>query len=400
MGIYLNQGQKIIVNEAVKWFHQGNEQVFQIQGPPGTGKSFVMNAIVDALGLNRDRVAPMSYIGAAAINMRVKGFHNAKTIHSWLYMPVEDIYYDEDGHIVMDNYFHKPKKKLTFVPKPLGDIDLMVMDEAYATPLSMKAEIESRNKPILAAGDRDQLSPVKDAPAYLVDGKIYFLDEIMRQEAGSAIVYLSRRIRDGLPLHCGWYGNVLVIEKEDLNDDLIRKANVIICGRNDTRDMMNKYIREKLLGKTSDVPQFGERMVCRKNNFQLDLDGISLANGLMGMVTSHVDPSVFDGKTYTIDFQPDLMRKPFKRLKCDYKYLVASHENRLAMKSNPRFYPGEKFEYAYAITSHISQGSEWDKGIYLEEALNPTMDSRLAYVGLTRFRQACVYVKRKRVKYY
>ena len=191
MGIMLNRGQTEIVNEAIRWYRQGNEQVFQIQGPPGTGKSVTLNAIIDALGLDRERVAPMSFIGAAAINMRVKGFYNAKTIHSWLYHPVEEELRDEHGRLVLDTYFNKPKKVLRFEPKPLNDIDLMVMDEAYATPYSMKAEIESRNKPIIAAGDRDQLSPVKDYPAYLVDGKIHYLTEIMRQAEGSAIIYLS-----------------------------------------------------------------------------------------------------------------------------------------------------------------------------------------------------------------
>ena len=399
MGIILNPGQRVIVEEAKKWYRSANEQVFQIQGPPGTGKSVTLNAIIDELGLNRDHVAPMSFIGAAAINMRVKGFYNAKTIHSWLYRPVEQVMLDESGKPIIDSYFNKPKKHLVFEPKPLGDIDLMVIDEAYATPLSLKKDIECRNKLILAAGDKDQLSPVKDAPAYLVDGKIYYLDEIMRQEEGSAIIYLSQRIKQGLPIHSGYYSNVLVIENEELNDDIISRAEVIICGRNDTRDIMNNHIRRDILRKTSRVPEYGERMVCRKNNFHLEVDGISLANGLMGKVTSHVDPSSFNNKTYTIDFQPDLMGRPFQRLQCDYNYLLADNDKRQQLKLD-RFSRGEKFEYAYAITSHISQGSEWDKGIYLEEHLNPSMDARLAYVGLTRFRKSCIFVKAKRRKYY
>lgn len=399
MGIMLNRGQTEIVNEAIKWYRQGNEQVFQIQGPPGTGKSVTLNAIIDALGLDRERVAPMSFIGAAAINMRVKGFYNAKTIHSWLYHPVEEELRDEHGRLVMDTYFNKPKKVLRFEPKPLNDIDLMVMDEAYATPYSMKAEIESRDKPIIAAGDRDQLSPVKDYPAYLVDGKIHYLTEIMRQAEGSAIIYLSQRINNHLPIHKGWYGNVLVIDRDELTDEMIMLSDVVICGKNDTRDEMNKYIREGLLRKTTATPTFGERMVCRKNNFNVEVDGISLANGLMGSVVNTVDPSCYDGKHYIIDFRPDLLNNYFRRIHCDYAYLLANNKDRQLIKMD-KFSKGEKFEYAYAITAHISQGSEWNKGIYLEEFLSPDINTRLSYVGLTRFRQRCIFVKRKQRKYY
>lgn len=399
MGILLNHGQQEIVKAAIDWYRKGNEQVFQIQGPPGTGKSVTLNAIIDALGLNRDRVAPMSFIGAAAINMRVKGFYNAKTIHSWLYHPVEVELRDADGKLILDEYFHKPKKVLRFEPKPLNDIDLMVMDEAYATPYSMKEELESRTKPIIAAGDRDQLAPVKDYPAYLETGKIYYLTEIMRQAEGSAIIYLSQRINNQLPIHKGWYGNVLVIDRDELTDEMIMQSDVVVCGKNDTRDQMNHYIREGLLHKTVPTPTFGERMVCRKNNFTVEVDGISLANGLMGRVVSHVDPSCYDGKQYIIDFRPDLLANYFRRIHCDYSYLLADHKKRQEIKMD-KFSKGEKFEYAYCITAHISQGSEWNKGIYLEEFLAPEMNTRLSYVGLTRFRDRCIFVKRKRRKYY
>ena len=65
-----------------------------------------MNAIIDAIGIDKNRVAPMAYVGAAAINMRLKGLENAKTIHSWIYetieMPVKDI----NGKIVMNKYLY------------------------------------------------------------------------------------------------------------------------------------------------------------------------------------------------------------------------------------------------------------------------------------------------------
>ena len=60
---------------------------------------------------------------------------------------------------------------------------------------------------------------------------------------------------------------------------------------------------------------------------------------------------------------------------------------------------GEFFEYAYALTTHSAQGSEYNSGIYIEEFLRPDMQNQLIYTGITRFRQNLIYVKRTR-RYY
>lgn len=49
-------------------------------------------------------VAPMAYIGQAAINMRVNGLKNAKTIHSWIYHYTEVVVRDKNGNPVMDEF--------------------------------------------------------------------------------------------------------------------------------------------------------------------------------------------------------------------------------------------------------------------------------------------------------
>ena len=104
----LTDKQQFIVDQAVKWYKNSSEQVFQFAGNPGTGKSVVMDAIIDAIGIDRKRVAPMAYVGAAAINMRLKGLENAKTVHSWIYETVEVPVRDAHGKIVMNKYFNRP----------------------------------------------------------------------------------------------------------------------------------------------------------------------------------------------------------------------------------------------------------------------------------------------------
>ena len=396
-----NKGQIEAIKEAVLWNKRDNEQVFQLSGNPGTGKTVVLNAIIDAIGADRSRIAPMSYVGAAAINMRVKGMNNARTIHSWLYEPIEVPVLDKDGNPVMDTYYNRPKKRIQFVPRDLNGIDYFIIDEGGFVPYSMKKEIESRGIKIIVAGDIDQLPPVNDKPAYLYEGKVHMLTEIMRQNESSGIVYLSQRAKRGLPIHRGIYGNVMVIYENEMTDDMIRYSDAIICGRNTTRDKMNDYIRYNLKGIQSNTPVCGDRLICKQNNWGIEVDGINLVNGLTGTCMNTVVPTSFDskGKTFSIDFMPDLLNSKFGNLNVDYKYFTSPFQVRKELKSSP-YGVGEKFEFGYSITTHSAQGSEYNNGIYIEEPMSRDITNKLNFVGLTRFRNACIYVKPRPKRYY
>lgn len=403
----LNKGQQKIVNEAVKWYYNGDNQVFQYSGNAGTGKSVVLNAIIKRLGLSIDEIAPMSFIGAAAIVMRLKGLTNAKTIHSWLFNPVERVKVDKNGFMVKNDYLDRPIFGIDFEPKPLDHVKLIVIDEAGAVPrriksetgdeIDLKYEIESRGIKIIACGDLDQLPPVGDEPAYLTSGKIYILDEIMRQSEGSAIVYLAQRAKQGLPIHKGNYGNVLVIDNDELTSTMLERSDMVICGKNITRDKINTTIRNNI-GYFSNIPNYGERLVCRKNNWKLENNGINLANGLIGTVVNQPDVSRFDGKTFSIDFRPDMLNTPFTNIQCDYNYFTAPSDLKYKYKYS-KYNMSEKFEFAYCITTHISQGSQYKHGTYIEEYLNKDINKNLNYTGITRFSDAMIYVKQKR-KFY
>ena len=165
MGIQLNKEQQYVVNEGVRFFKHSSEQVFQYAGYAGTGKSVVLFAILERLGIPLHRVAPMAYIGQASVVMRLKGLRNAKTIHSWLYKPVENYKLDENGNIISDYYFNRPKFELGFEPKPLENIGVILIDEAGSVPYEQKQEIESRGIKIIATGDLGQLPPVTGNPA-------------------------------------------------------------------------------------------------------------------------------------------------------------------------------------------------------------------------------------------
>lgn len=394
----LNKQQAYVLNKCVDWYFNSSEQVFQFSGGPGTGKSFLLNNIIKALGLSLNEIAPMSYIGCACIVMRTKGLSNAKTIHSTLFRPVEVMEIDDNGKVVFDTYFNRPKYKLGMEPRPLDGIKLLIIDEGGSVPYSLRDEILSRGIKVLVCGDLDQLPPVADKPAFLYTGKVYRLTECMRQAAGSSIVYLADRAIKGLPIQPGLYNDSLVIYEDELTDQMLTYAEMFICGKNKTRDYINKRYRQNILNIHSDIPRFGEKVICRKNNWMLEVDGISLANGLLGTVINDPGVQSFDNKTYKMDFKPINLNVYFKDLVCDYSYIKAPYEMKTMIKNN-RYSLGEKFEFAYAISCHLSQGSQFRNGIYLEEFLSKDIQKNLNYTGITRFSQGMIYVKKKR-KYF
>ena len=399
----LNHSQQIVFNQAIEWWNTKNSQTFEISGPPGSGKTFLINEIIDSLGIDRDRIAPMAYTGAAAINMRTKGMYNAKTCFSWLYRCFEVPVLKPDGTPVYDKVFNKPKTRLEFVPiSHLSDIDLIIVDESGMITPEMRKVIDSMNLPVLAVGDLNQLPPITGSSGYLNNpSTVHTLNEIVRQESSNTIIQFSQMALRGLDIPIGHHGNVYVIYDDQLNDEIIKNSQIIICSRNSTRDEMISRVRNNILGIRSNLPVHGERLVCRKNNWEQEVGGISLTNGLLGNVINYPDASSMDLKnlTYKLSFKPDIIPEAFINLDADYRYLLADHKTRNDLK-NSKYSFGDKFEFGYAITTHMSQGSEFDNGIYIEEYLRKDINNRLHYVGLTRFKRICVYVKHRPKKYY
>jgi len=396
MAITLNQGQQYVCDSVVDWYNNSSGTLVNIIGPAGTGKSVVLNAILEKLKLKAHEVLCMAYTGQAAIVMRTKGMPTACTCHAGLFEAVREIVTDANGKPVMDKQFNVPVMKWVFYPKNLKSlgIKLIIIDEAWTVPRRFRGYIDATGIKVIAAGDNGQLPPVKDDPAYLVDGPTYQLTELMRQSESSPLIYLANRARAGFPIDYGLYGNsVLVISKEELDNTIIQNSGIVLCGRNSTREEMNIRVREEILHQYHDFPAVGERLICRKNNWEKTIDGISLCNGLIGSVLSPPNIGVFDGETFKLDFLPDLLSIPFTGLDINYEYINArSVQDREAIKAS-RWTDGELFEYAYASTVHLSQGSEYDNGIYIEEPIGGGIQNNLNYTAITRFRRKMIYVK-------
>lgn len=392
-----NPEQERVITNAVNHIKNDNsgELVYQFSGKAGTGKTTVIKEIIRRIGIPSHRVAVMTYIGQASIVLRTKGITNAKTIHSWLYYMEEEPVI-QNGEIVRDPVYNKPVTRMVFRKRAsLDDIDYIIIDEAYTVPKRMRKDIESFGIKIIASGDKHQLPPVGDEPAFLVDGKIDYLTQNMRQGEGSKILELADCLSNGYTISPGYYGEVLIIEDKDLNDNMILNSNIMICAKNATRDELNHYVRHNLLHipLTQRLPIYGEKIICRKNEWGNEVNGISLANGLIGTVINDISPLDVDRKKkeFTIDFKPDLFNGIFYDVHCDYEYFTANSSMRMQLKNNP-YNKGSKFEFADAITTHLSQGAQYPQGIYFKEYFRKDLQCNLDYTGVTRFSKFVIVV--------
>lgn len=402
MNIILTPEQEKIKDEAVNWFRNSSKQVFEISGKAGTGKTLLIFEILKALNLTVDQYYPMAYTGQAAIVMRTRGFDTARSIHSTLYEVIDNDYEENISKKFGIQGRRKEFRLRRYVDK---GIRLFFIDEAFMVPAKMVKDILSFGIKVIACGDHHQLPPINDDPAFLTGYGVHYLTQYMRQAADSAIIYIADRASNGEPIHSGNYGNeVLVINDDEFLPEMIGFADCVCCGTNKTREIFNSYVRN-YAGFVGSIPWKGERVICRKNNWDIEQEGIALANGLTGIVLNQPNPERFNGKTYLIDFKPDLANTIFFNTKINYKYLISPVDIKNEMKSmyssyKYKYEDGEYFEYAYALTTHLCQGSEYQNGIYIEEFMKPQMQAQLNYTGITRFKNKLIYIKKHNKDFY
>lgn len=352
----------------------------------GTGKSTLVQFIIKELGLKEEDVAYCAYTGRAAQVLRNKNCPEAMTTHRLLFNSKENA----DG-----TYKHFPKKLLE------KDYKLIVCDEISMLPKSFFELMLTHNVHVIGLGDPAQLPPVSDDENeihHLLDEPHIFLTEIMRQAEDNEIIRLSMDIRNGKRLQYHKGKDVWVIPKKELNDHIILTADTILCGTNNTRQIINEQYRRKTFGE--DVPPYpinGEKIVCLKNNYDYGNGlGDALINGQIGTIngiktknTKLYKPAMYanfsptEGGTFTDVFM-------------DYNLFVNGEPT--INKENYKKYKKEEkpclFDYGYALTVWRAQGSEFDKVVVMVEnyPYEKDMRQRFLYTAATRAAKKLVMV--------
>ena len=147
----------------------------------GTGKTTLVQYIIEALNIPKDKVAYIAYTGRAALVLKNKGCENAITAHKLLYHAKEK----PDG-----TYEFKPKRRLDM------DYNLIVLDEASMLPNDMWELLLTHRIHVLALGDIGQL-PAIEGDSGILERPHAVLNEVVRQALESPIIRLSMDIRSG-----------------------------------------------------------------------------------------------------------------------------------------------------------------------------------------------------------
>ena len=340
-----------------------------IAGYAGSGKSTLVNFIIKALNIPEDQIAYVAYTGKASLVLQQKGCPGATTAHRLLYHTKE---------LPNGTFVHTPRKHLE-KPFKLIVVDEISMLEKEQWEILMKWKI-----PVICLGDPFQLPPIAEDNGVLQHPHI-FLDEIMRQAQDSEIIRLSMDIREGKYLNYFKGKDVRIVPKDNIADKLLVTADMVLCGKNATRFSLNNRIRRAYWGdKYVDEPINGDKCICLKNQWAVG----DLVNGSIGTISNIRKEDTFYLKPKMLaNFDTDY-NDWFVDLSMDYKIFTEGKPT--VNQENWKLYPKEirpmEFDYAYAVTVHKAQGSEYKRVVLFNEYLGRDKEQwqRWLYTGLTR----------------
>ena len=415
--VSLTSDQETAKNLIEEWFFNTDNQVFVLSGYAGTGKTFLIDYVVrEVLHLKAgDEAVFVSPTGKAAANL-VKNGTVAGTVHSLIYMRDGDEFdVDENGEII-------EKQALSFIKREKIDerIRLIIIDEASMVNETVLYDLLSFNVKCLFSGDGAQLPPVNGA-CPLLSNADYTLTQIVRQAKDNPIIQVATMAREGKRIPYGNYGDkVCVIGRNGLSPAerkrLFLKADQIICGRNKTRNSLNAEIRGyKGISSEEELPIEGEKLICTLNDWEKPLDKderFYLVNGIIG-TAKEIVPSFDDLATmeFTADFLEESVKVSFDTgifTKGEYTHLYGDravtlsdgtvvHESNFQLLRKLRAVSEEvicRFEFAYAVTCHKAQGSEFDFVIVFDESwVFEEERNRWLYTAITRAKEKLLIIR-------
>lgn len=397
-----------------EWFFHLNTQIFVLCGYAGTGKTFLVDYIVRKLGLVPGESAVFVAPTGKAASVLIRAGVPAGTVHSLIYTREEDIEVDENGEVISERFLRFVKKE-----KIDSDIRLIVLDETSMVSDEVLRDLLSFGVRCLCCGDPAQLPPVKGSNS-LLSMPVITLKEIVRQEKYNPIVRLAENVRRGGQVQYGQDGCVTVMPRRaftrEVREKLFSEADQIIVGTNRTRGAVNREVRSlRGIPESTLLPCDGEKLVCTLNDWSKTLDEkgeFHLVNGIIG--TCYNVREQLDGLGL-LDFTPDFLSDTVNDLPFDAgiftqgqyyhgygdkAYLLTNgtlvHEDDSAMLRRFKVRREDavcRFEFAYAVTCHKAQGSEYDNVVVLDESAFFEDGREWLYTAVTRAKKKLTIVR-------
>ena len=398
-----------------EWFYHFDTQIFVLCGYAGTGKTFLINHCVRKLGLVAGESAAFVAPTGKAASVLIRNGTPASTVHSLIYTREEDIEVDENGEVISEQF-------LRFVRRDKIDskIKLIVVDETSMVADDVLRDLLSFGVKCLFCGDPAQLPPVGGTNT-LLSMPCATLTQIVRQEENNPIVRLAADVRAGKSLQLGRYGDgVEILSRRDVTrtkwEELLTTSDQVIVGTNRTRTYLNREARVfRGIPLEAKLPIDGEKLICTLNDWSKPLDekgDFHLVNGIIGECYNVREAENGLG---ALDFRADFLTNTVYDLPFDAGIFTMGryahgygdkacfldggmlvHENNLEALRHHRVRREDtvcRFEFAYAVTCHKAQGSEYDNVVVVDESGLFENGREWLYTAITRARKKLTIIR-------
>lgn len=200
---------------------------------------------------------------------------------------------------------------------------------------------------------------------------------------------------------------VMFVRPGDITTGMYEWADQIIVATNAQRHAVNTYMRQ--IKGFGPEPQVGDKIISLRNQWEFFSHGADpspLTNGSIGTIT-HLEhrnvrvPYWVSNKSVPFLYTTmiDENENRFDYIPIDYtalttgnKFLTPQQEYSM-LKAGKCPDPPFEFSYAYGITGHKSQGSEWPKVLAMEEKFPYPAEehARWSYTVATRAEEKLVW---------
>ena len=402
-----------------------SNEIFVLKGYAGTGKTTVISTIVNNLSAINKKYVLLAPTGRAAKVIANYSDKPAFTIHKKIYFPKKG----KSGGVSFTMKDNKHTNTIFIVDESSMISDVNTEAKLYENGSLLDDLISyvynGNNCKMILLGDTAQLPPVQlDVSPALDTEKLALhyhkeifsieLDEVMRQEEKSGILYNATLLREILKSHFvdtfqfdvkGYKDIVRLTDGFDIQD-AIQSAysnysiedTCFIVRSNKRANLYNQQIRSRILDKESDL-SVGDYLMVVKNNYfwlkETDEAGF-IANGdIVEVLEIFGFKELYDFKFAKVKVRmvdyPN--QKPFETivlldtitsespsLTFDesnklYQEVMKDYESEpqyrkfLKVKNN-EYFNALQVKFSYAITCHKSQGGQWNT-VFIEQPYLP-----------------------------
>ena len=420
-------------------------------GSAGTGKTSLSAAMVKALLSLHQKVVLLAPTGRAAKVLSLNAGYRAFTIHRWIYRQKTFT-----GDMTGFNLNFNKQRDTLFV---VDEASMVSNDSGFGGAGHfgsgcllddlMAYVYSGENCRLMLVGDRAQLPPVgeEESPALMADvmAGAYGLDmyaadlnEVLRQAAGSGILYNANVIRQmithdevtQLPkIRFRGFADIVMVPGDELIESLAGSyaevgydETMVVTRSNKRANIYNNGIRGMVLGREEELTPGDMLMIVRNNYFWLaqssqnsQLSRLSfIANGdrarvrrvrnvheMYGLRFADLSLEFPDydnfGLSATVVLDSLQSESPsltagqgeqlFEGVLADYADIPLKAERMKYVRSD-KYYNALQIKFAYAVTCHKAQGGQWahvylDQGYMTDDMLTPDYIHWL-YTAFTR----------------